>query len=184
MLPDVRIVACDAVGMIEITVGAPDIVNAGQRRFIVLVDDNRPADRTIDAVALVTQMQDEAAIAQNAKTKISMWAGGFGVCHRRGPFLAGGPLSSDSASHRRGEVSRLFLTRWGLWDTRQAMDEDRLDVAVRLQGPLSKRLDAEVDRLKAEQPGPGWTRSGVMRMALELYLRSMEKKGEIASATG
>ncbi len=64
------------------------------------------------------------------------------------------------------------------------MDEDRLDVAVRLQGPLSKRLDAEVERLKAEQPGPGWTRSGVMRMALELYLRSAEKKPGIATARG
>jgi hypothetical protein len=51
----------------------------------------------------------------------------------------------------------------------------RLDVAVRLKPELSKRLDDQIERLKTRQPGPGWNRSGVMRMALELYLRAEEE---------
>ena len=63
---------------------------------------------------------------------------------------------------------------------------DKNNVALRLKDNLSERLDAEIARLKQTQPGAGWSRSGVCRMALELYLRGEEQKAatEDASATG
>lgn len=47
------------------------------------------------------------------------------------------------------------------------------NVGVRLPPELAKRLDVEIERLKSEHPGAGWTQAGVLRMALERYLRTV-----------
>ena len=45
------------------------------------------------------------------------------------------------------------------------------NVNARVSPELAARLDAELTRLRDEQPGVGWDRSKVVRVALERYLR-------------
>lgn len=54
------------------------------------------------------------------------------------------------------------------------MEHPGLSTTVKIPGELASRLEAEIERLKVEQPGVGWDRSKIIRMALERYLRAVE----------
>ncbi len=48
-------------------------------------------------------------------------------------------------------------------------------VTLRISTILRDRIAAQVERLRAEQPGYGWDRSMLIRVALELYLKDVEE---------
>jgi hypothetical protein len=59
--------------------------------------------------------------------------------------------------------------------------DTRFDVAIRLNADQNQRLEAELKRLKRTMPGVGWTRSAVVRMALEQYLTADDDREAAAS---
>jgi hypothetical protein len=61
-----------------------------------------------------------------------------------------------------------------------AEDEGGVRVNLRVEPELVDALDAEVERLLREQPGPRWSRSSVARMALIRHLREVAAAAEAA----
>lgn len=53
-------------------------------------------------------------------------------------------------------------------------------LTIPMKPDLLDRLQAEVERLQRDVPGVGWTRVGVIRMALERYLADENRPGVAA----
>jgi hypothetical protein len=56
-----------------------------------------------------------------------------------------------------------------------AQDEQ---IVVRLPKPLLERVDAYAERLRAEQPGPAWRRSDVVRLLMARALDDADKSAK------
>jgi hypothetical protein len=55
------------------------------------------------------------------------------------------------------------------------MKQQDAQFVVRLPQNLSDRVDAYAERLRAEQPGPAWKRSDVVRLLLARALDASDK---------